>query len=191
MEHLQDIEADINWLAQLIKERILDSEFNFETLKPDDFKHDSVYSNFITENNITFSERLLVILTFVPHIYPVFLYENFNRNYFTQYTLPSQPIKCPKHHSAIIKSPSSDSFLPTGQSFLYLIAGQNIEKRVEYMKNIFEKQFYTISNDIISPIKNSNFDPLLANMITLHHNYALAFLTNNIDLIKSQNNERI
>ena len=80
---------------------------------------------------------------------------------------------------------TSNSFLPTGQTFLYLIAGKNIEKRVYYTKSIFEKQFHTISKNVIYPIQNNDFDPLLGNIITLKHNYALAFLTNNIELIKS------
>ena len=186
MEHLVNIEADIAWLSTIIEERVKQNNFNFESIKPDDLNKGCVYSDFIVENKISNEERLLLILALVPHIYPVYLHNKFNTNYMNpDHSSKIYFIRCPEYHSAIIKSPSSNSFLPTGQTFLYLIAGKNLEKRVYYTKSIFEKQFHTISKNVIYPIQNNDFDPLLGNIITLKHNYALAFLTNNIELIKS------
>ncbi|MFK7798170.1 MAG: hypothetical protein AB8E82_12000 [Aureispira sp.] len=185
MEYLQIIEADINWLAQIIQARIKDESFNFDTIQPPILKTGSIYSNFIIEHKISVIERFLTILVLVPHVYPVFLQEQFSKTYMgASYSNPKFA-ECPKHHSAIIKSSTSDSFLPTGQTFLYLVGGKSIVKRVLCLQNILGNRFYTIANNVISPAKNSVFDPLLSNIISLSHNYALAFLTNNIKLIKN------
>ncbi|MBN1990852.1 MAG: hypothetical protein JW783_15725 [Bacteroidales bacterium] len=184
MDYIATIEKDIAWLSVIIEERVKQKNFNFDLIKPDDLKKDSVYSDFIVENKISNEERLLLILTLVPHIYPTYLHEKFNANYLNPDDSSSMYfIKCPEYHSAIIKSPSSNSFLPTGQTFLYLVAGENLEKRVFYTKCVFEKQFHTISQNVIYPIQNNVFDPLLGNIISLNHNYALAFLTNSTELI--------
>ncbi len=191
MEHLQDIEADINWLAQLIDNRIHDDDFNFESHKPKKFRHDSVYTNFIVNNKVSDAERLLIILAFTPNIYPVFLNERYNLSDFKASRFTPLELINYRSRLAFLKSPSSDSFLPTGHTFLYLIAGENLQQRAYYTKCIFEKRFHAISDNVIFPIQNNNFDPILSNIISISHNYALAFLTNNVKFIKPINNESI
>ena len=186
MDNLINIEADIEWLAQIIKERVKDRAFDFDAVKPINFEQKCVYSNFINSNCKNNEERLLVILVLVPHIYPVFLHRKFTSTYLHTSTRGAHSTKCPEHYSAIVKSSTSESYLPTGQTFLYLVGGDNIRKRVKNIRCIYEGVFFTITNNIISPIKNSTYDPLLGNIITLNQNYALAFLTNNEKLINNE-----
>lgn len=192
MENLSNIKADINWLTQIIRKRIKDSSFDFSTIAPIKFKQKCVYSDFINDNCKNNEERLLIILVLVPHIYPMFLQDQLNSTYLKTSSISPQTTRYPEHYFAIVKSSTSESYLPTGQTFLYLAGGNDIEKRITNIKNIFEGKFSTITNNVISPVKNSSYDPLLGNIIILNHNYALAFLTNNITIIKNNqlNNEK-
>jgi len=179
MNHLQNIQQDIDWLSEIIGERIKNINFHFESLLPVETGSGNVYANFINEHSLGIYERLLIILTLVPHLHPVLLYEKFNASYSKKVNSHNYNVRCPEFNSGIIKSAGSDSFLPTGHTFLYLVAGNNLAKRSELITNISEGNYVTIAQNIISPIQNNAYDPLLSNLLMMEHNFALAFISDN------------
>lgn len=178
MEFTETIIAEINWLSKIIEERVVNVNVDFYSIIPPQLTKDSIYSSFINDNKISADERLLLISTLVPNIYPVYFYERFEDKYFSK-TIHSHYVECPKFICGITKSTTSNSFLPTGHTFLYLVSGSDFKRRIEIVSKIFEKKYITIQKNIIYPIANSQFDPTLSNILAISQNHAIAFLTNN------------
>jgi AAA+ superfamily predicted ATPase len=121
--NLKIIEADIEWLQRVIRKRLNtkgreDNILNEELpVLPSD---DSSYGKFIIENDLQPEERLILILSMIPHIAGHLMHELITE----------------KNRSRLIQT-EMNSLLPSGETALFLLAGDNITKRMGY-QSVFE-----------------------------------------------------
>lgn len=182
--YISDLEIDIDWLSSVIEERIKNKNFDFSNYFLPELSGKSLYSVFISQNELTREERIMLILTLVPNIYNFFLHECFHKNYVSIHH-ETHFVECPKYYAGIVKTSTSESYLPTGQTLLYLIAGNDLAKRADVITGIYEKKYYLTNENIVLPVSNNEFDPLLSNILIMKQQYVVSFITNNYKHIKT------
>jgi hypothetical protein len=129
----QELEKELYWLDRIITrainiygettyyEEIIAEDGSRTSQKSDNSPIESIkenhfpeiktnYSRFIIENNLSFYERLLLILTLVPHLSPEFLEKKFKQDHLN---------KIPQ--IGLSRMQDSHIFIPTGLTFLFLV----------------------------------------------------------------------
>ncbi|MCX2574533.1 ATP-binding protein [Pedobacter sandarakinus] len=126
------IQAELNWFEEVLQLR---SAINFgsaasdatifDALPPSIDLNQSTYGSFIAQHNLGFEERLLLFLAMVSQVKPqcldIFLVQNANTGQiFTEF--------------GGRKGNVFSGFLPTAETFLFLMAGDNLSKRFDLLK---------------------------------------------------------
>ncbi|NEU10436.1 ATP-binding protein [Flavihumibacter sp. R14] len=123
----EDLLAEAGWFATVLETRIklhLGEECEYRTvdeiLPPDISGKKSVFAEFISFYQLSSRERLVLMLGLLPHINPQMLDIFFNRNRslergFTEF--------------GGLKGTAHSGFLPTGETALFLVAGNDLGKR--------------------------------------------------------------
>jgi AAA+ superfamily predicted ATPase len=125
----ENLQREINWLAEcLIARQEHESSENegkylqIETIPmPELSDSDSEYAAFIKNNNLNFAERLILCLSLIPHTSP-----NLLNIFYTE----GNPFK-------FIETKLKGMFIPTGETALYLLAGNDYNNRNIYT-HLFE-----------------------------------------------------
>lgn len=189
--YIKEIKKEIEWVERIIgfrKNNSTDDPRLEEGLQPPvlDPTH-SIYSEFVTTNVESFEERLLLVLSILPHVDPAFLTVQLDRNVFYQRNFQKM-----ESADVIIGKISGEMFkglLPTGLLYLYLMAGNNMSIRLELIGKIFSNSFYLIHQDIIRPLPVSEAEPILSNVIVMDKGYLLKFITN-INIVPNENERK-
>lgn len=184
------LNQEMAWLATVINERLrpyfseknenqnrllkktASREYNiatFHTTFPPDMEgNDSVYAEFVKYYKLSANERLLLMLALAPHIQPQLLDVFFSLNKHTGrgYT-----------EFGGIKGDRHGGFLPTMETALFLIAGNNLEKRF-YAGRLFEPDHIFISHGVlVSASLNDSTEPFYSHTISLSDEYVDFFTT--------------
>ena len=120
------ITAELAWLKGVIEmrlEQLLAAEEGTEEgIIPELDEDPSPYAQLVREQGLTSNDRLVLILTLAPHVQPALLDYFFLRCESTQrgYT-----------EFGGIQGKNHGGFLPTGETALFLIAGNDLEHRIE------------------------------------------------------------
>ena len=130
------IEADLNWLSSLIDLRMKElthapEDSGFLAVAPP--LHNSMpshYSSLIQEYNLVVEERLLLILALAPYINP---------NVLDKLLLKDQPADKISPLVGGMQSRYGRLFLPTIETFFFLAAGNDLQKRFMLM-HLFEQE---------------------------------------------------
>ena len=148
MENSEVISQELDWLNDLIKNRI-SSYFNNEIVELDveplELKN-SFYLAFIKKHNLNLDERKIILLALTleinPHLLDVFLTKN------TLYDMPFSEF-------GGLPSNGFNAFIPTIQTALFLLAGANKKKYITSLK-LFDLTNKLFKKDILdsSNIKN-------------------------------------
>lgn len=138
-QNAQDLEQELLWFAQ-----VLDTRFKryfgqesihqtvFEVVRPDLTDSPSPYAQFVKQYQLSFADRFLLILALVPHIRPrlldVFYTKNkqFDRK-FTEF--------------GGIREGTNGDFFPTVETFIFILAGQDLELRFS-LQAIFDRDHF-------------------------------------------------
>lgn len=134
----------------------------FEVMPPV-FERDnhSPYAKYTSDFELDFTERLLLALAMAPHISPelldVFILTNQNTGQiFSEF--------------GGRKGKTANGFLPTFETFLFIIAGQDIEMRFSTVKHFGPNHFFWNENiletDSIDPC-----EPFTSFPVSISHNY--------------------
>ena len=120
------------------------------------------------EQNVTFHERIVVMLTLMPHICPQILDIFFvqNKNFDRQYT-----------EFGGWKGLSHGGFLPTGETAVFLIAGEDTEKRksvIEY----FQKDHWFYTKNILHLEGAGEGEPFLSGQLRTSDEFLSRVLLN-------------
>ncbi|WP_026956143.1 ATP-binding protein [Algoriphagus vanfongensis] len=129
-DNAQFVQLEMDWLQQILKAR---SAIN---AKPDTANQDllhipppeldnleSPYSDLIKKHHLGPEDRFLLILAAVPHIRPQLLDMFMSRNQLTQQIYTEFGGKKAKSHNG---------FIPTGETILFILAGNDLKKRFQY-----------------------------------------------------------
>lgn len=169
----QTIENELLWFQDL---SLLRGKIFFEKSFPEDAmntlklpsidEQDSEYANLIQKHQMGLAERLLLILALIPHVKPSLLDLLHMKN--TLYDIPFTEF-------GGIKNDKHKGYLPTGETAMYFLAGDNIEKRFSLL-HLFKKDHYFQKEGILSLEKLSSREPLLYGQLSISPEY-LSLLT--------------
>lgn len=106
-------------------------------------------------SQITFSERIVILLALMPHICPQILDIFFvqNKNFDRQYT-----------EFGGWKGLSHGGFLPTGETAAFILAGEEVEKRKEVIR-YFRKDHWFYTRDILRLEGSGSGEPFLSGLL--------------------------
>lgn len=140
--------------------------------------HHSCFSGFVQKNELNYNEIITLLLAFVPHISPHFLTAT------VQQYLPKGG-DFPEFGG--VKGKNHRGILPTGETVLFILAGNDIEKRIEISKLFAGDHFFSGKNVLY--LENPGDDePLMSGRLILDEEYVELFTTGKISKPKLSSN---
>lgn len=167
------LELELNWFQELL---MLRGKITFEQTRqeseiqqlilPDFSGSDSNYARLVTQHGMGIEERLVLVLSLLPHIKPHLLdiLHIKNQTYDTPFT-EFGGIKGEKHRG----------FLPTGETAIFLLAGSNLEKRFRLLR-LFDSSHFFAKEKILTLESTSRDEPFLSGTLKISKEY-LSLLT--------------
>ena len=124
--------AELEWITLVAETRIKlytgqaseRAEIN-ECLPPELSENNSVYAEFINFYQLSWQERIVLLLSLLPHIAPQLLGSTF-RNTSKENDISAELCG--------VKNNSFSGFLPSGETALFLLAGTNLSLRFNYQQ---------------------------------------------------------
>lgn len=158
------LENELYWLAQVIETR-LQLHFGgdgatssiWEIQAPALVKDDSHYAGFIQYYQLTFEERLAIALALAPFVKPQILDVFFRKNRETERGFTE---------FGGLKGTTHGGFLPTGETLLFVLAGQNLSQRFELQK-MFERDHIFSHHNILKLEPVADGEPFLSGALKL------------------------
>lgn len=144
-QNAQDLERELAWFAQVLDQSFksyFDSaaEHSVYDLAPPDLSTSiSPYAQFIQHYQLTFVERITLILALIPHIRPqlldIFFTKNeiFDRN-FTEF--------------GGVWEGTQSNFIPTGETLIFILAGKDLSTRFS-LQSLFDNQHFFTKHNIL------------------------------------------
>jgi AAA+ superfamily predicted ATPase len=156
----------------------LESEFKgVETelpkFNPNNLDH-SELANFIKKNNLSQSEIVTLFLALIPHTSPGFL-----NSIIAEY-LPNGG-EFPEFGG--VKGKNHRGILPTGETVLYILAGTDIEKRIEVSKLFDENHLFACKN-ILYIEQVPQGEPKMSGRLILEDDYVDLFIRGKLSVPK-------
>ncbi len=141
-------------------------------LPPSPFPDEQSVAGIISENDLHFYDRLLLALVLMPHIFPekldaIFMEED------------SRIDKC----VGGLKGQSSGVFLPTAQTFLFLVAGFDAHDRTRGYDWLCHRSLL-IQNDVVSIQPTAVGDVYLSGVLSINEYYLQLLITGNASVEK-------
>ncbi len=159
--YVSDLEAELEWFAKVLDARLKNyfdqkqpNAFQFPSLPPpalsDELQaHGSSYAQFVNSLSLSAEERLLLILTLIPYIRPQLLDVLWSNNSattrgFTEF--------------GGINGASHGGFLPTVETALFILTGDNLKQRLTLMQ-LLHNESCLIRQGIIQTSTVQNNEP--------------------------------
>lgn len=141
-----------------------------ENLPPDIANDQSVYADFVRYYALSPEERMLLMLAIIPHVQPHLLDVFFTSNKISGrgYT-----------EFGGIKANRHSGFIPTMETALFILAGNDLEKRFHLYK-LFEPDHIFLSHNIITLDKGQANESFCSSAIHVSDEYLDYFTTGNI-----------
>ncbi len=168
LENATVLNNELNWLEAVINVRVA-LHFNHETIYndiseisvPDVEHYNTPYTNFIIEHQLSFEERLVLILALMPHLKPALLdlLSTKNKEYDRRFSEFGGIFL--EQHSGLI---------PTAETAMFILAGDNIEKRLHY-QYIFQSNFVLLRKSVIKAVSTKDSKPLLSTIWLIANEY--------------------
>ena len=173
---VNNIQQEVQFFSevlQVLKQAIdfrMQEEYSEQTVaqKPDlsfMLNHQSYFSRFVQKNELNYNEIITLLLAFVPHISPHFLTAT------VQQYLPKGG-DFPEFGG--VKGKNHRGILPTGETALFILAGKNIEKRIEISKLFAESHFFARKN-VLYLENPGDGEPLMSGKLILDEEYVELF----------------
>ncbi len=172
--HIAVILKELDWFDKVLNTRLklyFEHECEYKSIweidPPDLSAETGYYAGFVKHYECTVAERLVLMLSLVPHIQPQLLDVFFVKNAtydkgFTEF--------------GGLKGSSHSGFLPTAETALFILAGNNIRERWE-ASTVFGQEHYFIRHNIIQLNDAAISEPWLSGAINLSRDYVHWFLT--------------
>jgi hypothetical protein len=183
-ENALHLQCDLDWLETLLEYRIFehfgDKEKREESAtrftgveKITDicapvFRNGrSAYTGFLEEHSLSFDERALLVLALAPHLSPALL---------DVFKLQNKQLGKTFTEFGGIQGKIHSGFLPTAETFLFLIAGDDLEKRMELMA-LFDSTHFFVKRKWIMLEGGQDNEPHLSGAIVLSRDLLELFTT--------------
>lgn len=176
----QSIERDLQWLSEVLTTRLqlyflqeCAYQNIFQIPAPDLQNDHSIYAQLVAHYPMTIPERLVMLLALAPHIKPQVLDPLFMKN-----TLYDRGYS---EFGGILGQQHS-GFIPTGETALFLLAGDNLLDRIELL-SLFDESHYFFRHNILRLESAVNRAPFYSGVLTLSQEY-LSYFTDAADKYK-------
>jgi hypothetical protein len=163
------IRHEIAWFSRFLKRRLELQSGETDCGEPLDeivppsltHHHSSPYAKVVREFRIDAAERLVLILSYLPHIKPDVLDPFFIEN---------QSVRRRFTEFGGLTGLSHIGFLPTGETAMFLLAGDNIEARLRF-HHLFSHEHYFYTRNILRLDHKHQGEPPLASALHLTPEY--------------------
>jgi hypothetical protein len=174
MKQIRDLEQELNWFSRVLEARIKDyfsekrQNVDVTMLPPPGLNGSaSAYGSFVQKHRLEPAERLVLILSLVPHVKPNLLDIFFTKNNrfdrgFTEF--------------GGLRGDSYSGFLPTGETALFLLAGDVLDKRIAYA-SLFHPGHLFSRESVISFARLAPGEPVMSAQLELSQEYVHLFTT--------------
>lgn len=163
-----DLLKEIEWFAKVTDTRIrlhLGQECEYQTIgeiePPDYLEDESVFAEFIQFYQLSFHERLILMLALLPHIHPQLPDVFFTRN-------PN--IERGYTEFGGIKGSAHSGFLPTGETALFLLAGNDLGKRFK-VQQFFDTDHVFRQHNIVYLAAAPANEPIFSGQLLINEEY--------------------
>ena len=153
------------WLAYRLAKELTQEQLSVPEL--DLAKNQSQLAKFINEKKLTNDETLLVLLSLVPHVYP---------NALSGVVADFLPKGGDFPEFGGTKGKNHRGILPTGETALYLLAGNDVEKRLEYLELMTTKSDL-FKNGILYLESVPKGEPLMSGKLQMDEEYVAKLTT--------------
>lgn len=169
----QTLTTELQWLNQVINTSMslylgLTSDYKsiYEIQAPDLTNDPSIYAQLVKHYQMNFDERIILILSLVPHVQPQLLDVFFvkNANYDRGFT-----------ELGGIKGKNHIGFISTGETAAFILASNNLENRFRITEIFGENHFFK-KNKILQLNNVANNEPILSGVVNIYNEY-LNYLT--------------
>lgn len=140
-----DLEQELIWFAQLLDTRFKlyfgqETEYkNVFEITPADFNaSESAYADFIRHYELSFAERVAIVLALVPHLRPQLLdiFHTKNKTFDRKFT----------EFGGFINT--QGDFLPTAETLVFILAGADLQTRLS-LQALFDRDHFFAKHDIL------------------------------------------
>ena len=168
MINAEVLTLEFAWLEAVIDTRLrlfMESECEFGSVQevpvPDIQQRDSPYTELINELELGPAERLVLLIALAPHLKPELLDPFFTANPYYK-----------KPFTEFGGAPSStfQGFLPTGQTCLFLLAGDDLRSRIE-LKRLFDYDHPFAQLNILSLESGKAGEPFASGRLLISKEY--------------------
>lgn len=173
MRNESTLESELQWFTTVLETGIalyFEQECPVSSvyeIVPHDISGDSSgYAQFIQTNRITFEERFIIILSLVPFLKPQLLDTFFINN---------KNLDRPFTEFGGWKGNSHGGFLPTFETAVFILAGDNLSQRLSVQK-FLKKEGVLFSQGILKEISCSEHEPLLSAPLVISDEYLSKFI---------------
>lgn len=166
------IENELEWFQELI---LLRGKITFEQSLPEEAiqnlklplveNQESIYANLIKKHSMGIEERLVLILSLIPHVKPSML---------DLLNMKNELYDIPFTEFGGIRYDKHKGYLPTGETAVFLLAGANLEKRFELLR-LFNKDHFFHREGILSLESTSPNEPLLYGQLMISQEFLSLF----------------
>ena len=176
METSASISTLLGYLQQVIQGRLTEhftpgTNFSVDSIQlPANGSDQTPLPTFIRNNNLTPSEIIMLLVAFAPHVDPVFFDE------LIQNHLPAQG-DFPQFGG--VRGRNHRGFLPTAETVLFILAGDDLEKRFEYL-NLFEKDHKLATLTVLSIEDALSGEPQFSGRLIMAPEYIELFISGRI-----------
>jgi AAA+ superfamily predicted ATPase len=165
VDHIDDLEKELGWLSAVVQYRLSGNEIeNILFIPPQLDPQIAAYSAFVIKWELSTDERLILALTLAVHLRPT-LFDSF--------------ITDKKVHqlSRICRSDSENSLLPTAETALFLLAGNDLRRRLK-IQTIFEPEHLFYKESVIDLGETSKGQSMYDGVLSLSSAHRDLFVTN-------------
>ncbi len=173
----QALKQELDWFYQRLTLRtkitfeLNEKETAFESLKPPVLKDkECAYGKFAEKYKLNIEERFLLIIALIPHIKPSLLDILNLKN--TLYDVPFTEF-------GGVRIEGQKGFLPTGETALFLLAGDDLEKRLLYMP-LIDGKHRLFSQGVLRLEETVSHLPKLAGILSIGKEFIPEILTGEV-----------
>lgn len=160
----ETLKRELAWFSEVLDLRLKlyfeqEPDFSdiYEITPPEPLHPESMYALLLDHYKLSFEERIVLMLSLAPHIQPQLLDVFFVKN---------SDVDRGFSEFGGVKGVGHSGFLPTGETALFILAGDNIERRFA-LHALFDDEHFFAQHSILRLENAQGNDPHFSGMLTL------------------------
>ena len=166
------LSRELKWLEQVIETRMnlyaghpgAHADI-FEINPPDLLEDDSFYAEVVKRDEMSFTERIILLIALVPHIKP---------ELFDPFLMPNKQTDRQFTEFGGDNHLLHSGFIPTGETAAFILTGGNLEKRLRLFALFCDDHFFHTRN-ILKMEKSDPLAPYLSGTLKMSLEYLSYF----------------